>query len=138
MGHDGAFGVHPVSSRNSQRRPTVTVQLVSNAQAELDEPLEDWGPRTGADSGEPVTSGRVFYEGNGIQVGVWECTPGGWAIEDRPDHETVQILAGRATLTNADGSSVVVTAGDVLTLPKGWTGRWDIEETVRKLFVVAK
>jgi uncharacterized cupin superfamily protein len=138
MGHDGAFGVHPVSSRNSQRRPTVTVQLVSNAQAELDEPLEDWGPRIGADSGEPITSGRVFYEGNGIQVGVWECTPGGWAIEDRPDHETVQILKGRATLTNADGSAVVLTAGDVLTLPKGWTGRWDIEETVRKLFVVAK
>jgi uncharacterized cupin superfamily protein len=128
----------PVSSRSSQRRPTVTVQLVSNAQAELDEPLEDWGPRIGADSGEPITSGRVFYEGNGIQVGVWECTPGGWAIEDRPDHETVQILKGRATLTNADGSAVVLTAGDVLTLPKGWTGRWDIEETVRKLFVVAK
>ena len=26
--------------------------------------------------------------------------------------------------------------GDVLVLPKGWSGRWDITETVRKLFVL--
>lgn len=112
--------------------------LVANAATELAGELEDWGPRVGADSGEPHTAGRVFFEGNGVQVGLWECTPGGWTIEDRPDHETVQILSGRARLTNADGTSVELTAGDVLTLPKGWSGRWDILETVRKLFVVAQ
>ena len=112
--------------------------LVAQEAAELAAELEDWGPRVGADRGEPQTAGRVFYEGNGVQVGLWECTPGGWTIENRPDHETVQILSGRARLTNADGSSVELTAGDVLTLPKGWSGRWDILETVRKLFVIAE
>lgn len=112
--------------------------LVANGTDELSGELEDWGPRVGADSGEPQTAGRVFYEGNGVQVGLWECTPGGWSIENRPDHETVQILSGRARLTNADGSSVELSAGDVLTLPKGWSGRWDILETVRKLFVIAE
>lgn len=115
-----------------------TPPLVANAADELAAALEDWGPRVGADRGEPQTAGRVFYEGNGVQVGLWECTPGGWTIENRPDHETVQILSGRARLTNADGSSVELTAGDVLTLPKGWSGRWDILETVRKLFVIAE
>ena len=43
----------------------------------------------------------------------------------------------RARLTNVDGTSVELTAGDVLTLPKGWSGRWDILETVRKLYVIA-
>ena len=114
-----------------------TPLLVANDSAELTAELDDWGPRTGADSGTPQTHGRVFYEGNGVQVGLWECTPGGWTIENRPDHETVQILSGRARLTNADGSTVELTAGDVLTLPKGWSGRWDILETVRKLFVIA-
>jgi uncharacterized cupin superfamily protein len=114
-----------------------TPLLVATPGIELTAELEDWGPRVGADSGEPTTSGRVLYEGNGIQVGIWECTPGGWAIKDRPDHETVQILAGRARLTNADGTSSELTAGDVLTLPKGWSGRWDVLETVRKLFVTA-
>jgi hypothetical protein len=112
--------------------------LTANYQAELDAELEDWGPRAGADSGEPLMSGRILFEGGGVQVGVWECTPGGWSIEDRPDHETVQILAGRARLTNADGSAVELGAGDVLTLPKGWSGRWDILETVRKLYVIAE
>jgi uncharacterized cupin superfamily protein len=111
--------------------------LVANAAADLSAELGDWGPRVGADTGEPMTSGRVFYEGNGVQVGLWECTPGGWTIENRPDHETVQILSGRARLTNADGTAVELAAGDVLTLPKGWSGRWDILETVRKLFVTA-
>lgn len=107
---------------------------LSTASAEL----EDWGPRVGADSGSPMMSGRLFFEGDGVQVGIWECTPGGWAITDRPDHETVQILSGRARLTNADGSSSELTAGDVLTLPKGWSGRWDIVETVRKLYFIAQ
>ena len=99
-------------------------------------PLEDWGPRVGADVGDPVMSGRIFYEADGIQIGVWECTPGGWVIENRPDTETVRILAGRARLTDAGGAAVELTAGDALVLPKGWSGRWDILETVRKHFVV--
>ena len=114
-----------------------TPLLVANAYAELSTDLEDWGPRVGADVGVPQMSGRIFYEGNGVQIGVWECTPGGWAIDNRPDHETVQILAGRARLSDADGASVELTAGDVLTLPKGWSGRWDILETVRKLYFIS-
>lgn len=114
-----------------------TPSLVANPAAHLTSALDDWGLRAGADSGEPHMSGTVFYTDNGIEVGVWECTPGGWAIVERPDHETVQILSGRARLTNADGTSVELTAGDVLTLPKGWSGRWDIVETVRKLYVTA-
>jgi len=114
-----------------------TPLLVATPGADLTADLEDWGPRGGADTGSPMMSGRILYEGNGVQVGIWQCTPGGWAIKDRADHETVQILSGRARLTNADGTSVELTTGDVLTLPKGWSGRWDIVETVRKLYITA-
>jgi uncharacterized cupin superfamily protein len=112
--------------------------LTAVPDADFDGALEDWGPRLGADVGAPVTSGRVFYEADGVQVGVWECTPGGWAIENRPDTETVRILAGRARITDAGGASVELTAGDALVLPKGWSGRWDVLETVRKHFVVVQ
>ncbi|HVQ87378.1 MAG TPA: cupin domain-containing protein [Actinomycetes bacterium] len=112
--------------------------LVSVSDAELSQELEDWGLRPGADSGQPMMSGRIFHDADGFQVGVWECTPGGWAIENRPDSETVRILKGRARLTDVGGDSVELTAGDVLVLPKGWSGRWDILETVRKYYTVAK
>jgi len=105
---------------------------------EISAELEDWGPRVGADSGTPQTAGRVLFDDNGIQVGIWQCTPGGWSIVDRPDHETVRIISGRARLTNADGAAVEATAGDVVTLPKGWSGRWDVLETVRKFYVTIK
>jgi uncharacterized cupin superfamily protein len=102
-------------------------------------PLEDWGPREGADTGEPRMSGRVLYGAEGpVEVGVWACTPGGWAITDRADTETVQILSGRARLTDAGGRSADLGPGDVLVLPQGWSGRWDVLEPVRKLYVVVR
>lgn len=97
--------------------------------------LEDWGPRAGADSGTPIMSGRVLYEAGGVEVGIWRCTPGGWAIVDRPDTESVLILEGRARITDASGASVELTAGSALILPAGWSGRWDILETVVKHYV---
>ena len=119
---------------------TVPLALFSAASAELDSPLDDWGLRPGADSGEPRMSGRILFStaDDSVEVGIWACTPGGWSIADRPDTETVRILAGLARLTDAGGQSVDLRPGDVLVLPKGWSGRWDILEPVRKLYVLAR
>ena len=102
----------------------------------LDGELEPLGPRAGFDSGDPQTSGITFFSGHGVEVGVWECTPGGWAIIDRPTTETMMLLGGTATITPADGEPVELGEGDVFVLPKGWSGRWDVTETVRKLYVL--
>ena len=115
-----------------------TPSLISVPDDDFGGPLEDWGRRPGSDSGDPMMSGRVFYQADGIEVGVWECTPGGWAIEHRSDTETVRILSGRARLTDAGGTAVELGPGDGLVLPKGWSGRWDILETVRKHYVIVK
>jgi uncharacterized protein len=114
--------------------------LIAAHRADLEGPLEDWGRRAGADTGDPMTSGKILQPGGdaGPEVGIWECTPGGWAIEDRPDCETAVLLSGRARLTGADGSSVELGPGETVVLPRGWTGRWDILETVRKVYVVSR
>ncbi len=119
---------------------TVPPPLFSAATDQLDSPLDDWGPRPGADSGEPRMSGRILFStaDDSVEVGIWACTPGGWSIVERPDTETVRILAGLARLTDAGGRSVDLGPGDVLVLPKGWSGRWDILEPVRKLYVLAR
>ena len=102
----------------------------------LDGELEPLGPRAGFDSGDPQTSGITFFSGHGVEAGVWECTPGGWPIVDRPTTETMLLLAGTTTITPLDGEPVELTEGDVFVLPKGWSGRWDITDTVRKLYVL--
>ncbi len=101
----------------------------------IDTPTKPIGPRTGADRGDPRMSLAEFYSEAGIDVGVWECTPGGWAIHERPDTEVVHILEGRVRMTDSDGSTREIGPGDVMVLPKGWSGRWDILEFTRKLYV---
>ena len=46
------------------------------------------------------------------------------------------LLGGTAVITPADGEPVELGEGDVFVLPKGWSGRWDVTETVRKLYVL--
>jgi uncharacterized cupin superfamily protein len=98
--------------------------------------LEDWGLRPGADVGTPMTSGRIIHQEAGAETGIWRCTPGGWTISNRPDTESVLILEGRARLTDSDGRAVELGPGDALVLPRGWSGRWDILETVVKFYVI--
>lgn len=103
----------------------------------IDAVLEDTGLREGFDEGNPQTSLKLLYDDNGVEVGIWECTPGGWPIVDRVDTEMISIVSGKATLTSADGTEQDLHAGVVVVMPKGWTGRWDVHETVRKVYVLS-
>ena len=102
----------------------------------IDMALTPAGQRAGADSGDPQVSSATISNQDGVNVGVWECTPGGWPVNNRPDCEVAHILKGRATITDASGAKQELTAGSVIVLPKGWTGRWDVTETVRKVYVI--
>ncbi len=93
------------------------------------------GPRAGADQGNPQVSVREIFKDDSIQVGVWECTSGGWPV-DRTDTEIATIVSGTGVITDADGTEHVLTPGSVVTLPKGWSGRWDLTETLRKVYVI--
>ena len=98
--------------------------------------LNPIGPRAGTGQGNPQVSAREIFNDDSIQVGVWECTPGGWPIVDRPETEVASIVTGRATVTDADGAEHVLGAGSVITLPKGWSARWDLSKTLRKMYVI--
>lgn len=106
--------------------------------ATTDTELTPAGQRAGADKGDPQVSVRELSNQSGIAVGIWECAPGGWPVEARPDCEVCEILSGKGMITDADGRETPIEPGSVVTLPKGWTGRWDIAETVRKVYVIVK
>ncbi|MFT5048300.1 MAG: putative cupin superfamily protein, partial [Porticoccaceae bacterium] len=54
----------------------------------------------------------------------------------RPNTEVATILSGKAIITDANGTERTLVEGSVVTLPKGWTGRWDVVETTRKVYVI--
>ncbi len=107
-------------------------------EADLFGPLEDTGLRAGADSGTPTTWTRVLLDAGPLNVGIWECTPGGWSITNRPNTEIVHILRGAARITDVSGEVRHLGAGSVCVLPIGWSGRWDIDETIRKVYVTVE
>lgn len=106
--------------------------------AELRDAMADSGIRNGADAGTPATAYAELMTASGLEVGVWRSTPGGWPIVDRPDTEIMLVLSGKATITSADGSARDVAEGDVFVLPRGWSGRWDVTETIEKLYVIVE
>jgi len=72
-----------------------------------------------------------------ISIGLWECTPGRFTADRTAAGEYCHIIRGRATVRNSDGSKARdIGPGDLLVLPRGWTGEWVIHEHMRKLYVI--
>lgn len=104
---------------------------------DLESGLEAIGQRPGADQGDPQLRILEAEHGAAADVGFWECTPGGWPVNDRQDTEVAYILSGKGEITDqATGDVHAIGAGDLVILPVGWTGRWNITETVRKVYVI--
>jgi uncharacterized cupin superfamily protein len=113
--------------------PAPTTPYLSAARELAD--LEEWGPLEEATGPEMSTSGVTLWKDGDQEVGVWECTPGPsrWLLET---HEFVHILAGRMTVTPDGGPAQEIADGDTAVFPRGWSGTWEIHETIRKLYVI--
>lgn len=87
--------------------------------------------------GEPlaVTSTTSVERSDGVETGVWECTPGRWRRQI-VQQEFCHFVAGRCTFTPDGGEPIEIRAGDALMMPANTTGIWDIQETVRKTYVL--
>ena len=49
--------------------------------------------------------------------------------------EFMFFLEGDVTLTSSDGSAITISAGEAVTIPKEWTGRWETDG-YRKIWVI--
>lgn len=98
--------------------------------------LEDWGLLDEATGPEMHTSGLTLWSGEGgMETGIWQCTagPSRWTLET---NELVHIVSGSMTVTRDGGEPVEVAAGDIAMFEKGWTGTWEIHETLRKVYAI--
>ena len=108
---------------------------LSNA---FSEPVGPWTPRPSASAGDPHEATSTIWNQNGIEAGVWECTPGVFPLRRDGWSEVVTILAGRATIYGDDGDVMELVPGSVYYTPDGYTGRWEVHETVRKAYGIVR
>lgn len=114
-----------------------TTPMTKISGSNVESQLTPAGQRAGADSGDPQLKTLVADHQAQGNIGFWECTPGGWPVVDRQDTEVAYILSGSGQITDdSTGTVYSIGAGDLVILPVGWTGRWDITETVRKAYVI--
>jgi hypothetical protein len=73
-------------------------------------------------------TGRFF-------VGTWASEVGKWSI-DYTEEEYFQVLEGRSVITDEEGRSVTVGAGESMVVPRGFRGTWEVVEPTRKTFVI--
>ncbi|MFZ0154578.1 cupin domain-containing protein [Pseudomonas sp.] len=87
--------------------------------------------------GEPVSIASVtaVERSDGVETGIWECTPGRWRRQI-VQQEFCHFIKGRCTFTPDGGETLTIEAGDAIMLPANSTGIWDIQETVRKTYVL--
>ena len=73
-----------------------------------------------------------------IHSGVWTCDVGAWDETDYEVDEVMLIVGGHLRITTADGSVHDLKRGDIFFLPKGWAGRWDVIEKMKKVYFVVE
>lgn len=101
----------------------------------VDAELEDWGPLPEATDQPMATHGTELWVDGDASAGIWQCAPGpsGWKLET---NEVIYLVAGRMTVTPDGGEAAEIGVGDMAVFAKGWTGTWEVHETVRKVYSI--
>ncbi|MCU1527013.1 MAG: transcriptional regulator [Frondihabitans sp.] len=91
-------------------------------------------------SGDIPVRSRVDFatEDRSIVSGIWESEPGVSRWEFITRGELIHVVSGRMTVQRDGDEPEEISAGATAYFPLGWTGVWNVQEKVRKFFVVYK
>lgn len=86
-------------------------------------------------AGAPTAAVRELATLGGIEIGVWEMTPG--TATDTEADEVFVVLSGRATIAFASSGlpDLEVGPGSVVRLAEGMRTTWTVTETLRKIYI---
>lgn len=113
------------------------MEQLSLAMGVVDEvELTPSGPPKRVLDGRPAMSEKVLFEQPGLEVGIWEVTPGQFASSTNDICEVMHIAAGAGELRHDDGQVTRLASGVFVVLPPGWSGTWHVTQTVRKSYAI--
>ncbi|WP_295008294.1 cupin domain-containing protein [uncultured Dechloromonas sp.] len=114
--------------------PTLTVFSALTPEPSHDHPRPDR-----LVSGNPRrTTWEHFLSANGdLSAGIWACEPGAWNIAFAPGKdEFFCVIAGRLRISDDQGKAAEFGPGDACVIPSGFTGTFEVLESVRKHYVL--
>lgn len=81
----------------------------------------------------------TLFAGEELRVSVFESTPATTDHRTRPldVDEFVLVLSGKLILTEQNGTVQEFTPGQMVVLPRGYTGQWKMEGNYRELAITA-
>jgi uncharacterized cupin superfamily protein len=88
-------------------------------------------------SGEPKQNVWNSFSSpdNKFHTGIWDAQAGEWKIAYTED-EFCFILEGESEITDAQGASKTVQAGDQFVIPAGFSGTWRVPSYCKKIYVI--
>lgn len=99
--------------------------------------LSSKGPRPTCDWGTPQDWSRKLADDGVFRAGTWYCTEGGWeSLNGKAVTEVFYMVEGHGCLGDADGVKHYFGPGDMVIIPKGHTGRWDVNTPIHKVWAV--
>ncbi len=91
-----------------------------------------------ATAGTPHESWQVIHDDGRVEIGIWQVTPGSFQGDKTDVYESMHFVAGAGTITDANGVVTELRPGVVMFCPDGWSGRWDVTETIRKTYTIVR
>ena len=86
-------------------------------------------------AGDPVHSTWLHEDRAPLYAGMWQSTPGTWRVH-YDEWEYFHVLSGRGTLTDAHGHATPLEPGGRHILRPGFSGKFEVTETLTKDFVI--
>ena len=84
-------------------------------------------------SGNPTTGVIELGDFKGVEIGIWEITPG--VVRDVEVDEVFVVLEGDATVTFEDGEVIEIGPGAIVWLREGEQTQWEIRSRLRKVYL---
>ena len=89
-------------------------------------------------SGKPYESWHVINDDGRVEIGIWQVTPGSFRGETSGIDEFMHFVAGAGTITDVNGAITELRPGVVMFCPNGWSGLWEVTETIRKTYTIVR
>ncbi|TDZ80132.1 hypothetical protein DE4585_03883 [Mycobacteroides salmoniphilum] len=114
---------------DSRRAPGIGAAHVNAAACELSlEALTE-----GVIAGQPTAAAEAIHSTWGVEIGIWEMTPG--AASDVEEDEIFVVLSGLGSIQHDDGSVTPLHPGSLVRLYAGQRNTWHVVHTVRKVYL---